>query len=165
MMHRFLDPYSSGCASCGCVGRSPQAIAAMQVMWNGEKLPVGTFEDYCKLYLGAEQHVYHHFSDRWEICVAPTDEQGFQQVGLATVLGQHLLWAEGVEGDQDHALQMAAIRDTCTVNQHHCARTNTCGRNYGCNECTRSWLTSSVAQVIPRRMCSDSLNRSNVRAW
>ena len=52
----------------------------VQVMWNGEKLPVGTFEDYCKLYLGDTPHVYQRLSDRWEICVAATDEQGFQQV-------------------------------------------------------------------------------------
>lgn len=113
-------------------------------MWNGEKLPVGNFEDYCKLYLGAEPHVYHRFSDRWEICVAPTDEQGFQQVRLATVLGQHLLWPECLDGDQDHVLPMGAIRDTFTVNQQHCARARASDRNvYGCKECMQSRLTSA----------------------
>lgn len=113
-------------------------------MWNGEKLPVGNFEDYCKLYLGAEQHVYHRFSDRWEICVAPTDEQGFQQVGLATVLGQHSSWPECLErrsvpcvADGRHPRHLhrepAALR-----------RSQRSDRNlYVCNECMRSWLTSA----------------------
>lgn len=56
------------------------SASGSQVLWKGEKLPVATFEDYCKLYLGAEQHVYQRLSERWEICVAPTDDQGFQQV-------------------------------------------------------------------------------------
>ena len=47
---------------------------------NGTKLPIKTFLDYVELYLPDKSatRVYERFSDRWEVCVTPSDGQ-FQQ--------------------------------------------------------------------------------------
>lgn len=53
----------------------------MQVFLNGEKLPVKAFQDYVELYLPDKTapRIYERFSDRWEVCITPSDGQ-FHQV-------------------------------------------------------------------------------------
>lgn len=55
--------------------------ARLQVFLNGEKLPVKTFMDYVELYLPDKTapRIYERFSDRWEVCITPSDGQ-FHQV-------------------------------------------------------------------------------------
>ncbi|KAK9790352.1 hypothetical protein WJX73_001002 [Symbiochloris irregularis] len=55
----------------------------VKVWLNGEKLPVKTFQDYVEMYLPDKSapRIYEKFSDRWEVCVTPSDGQ-FQQVSF-----------------------------------------------------------------------------------
>lgn len=50
---------------------------------NGERLPVKSFQEYVDLYLGPKDtgppRWYERFSDRWEVCISPSDGQ-FNQV-------------------------------------------------------------------------------------
>lgn len=47
--------------------------------YNGKKVPIKSFQDYCEQYLGPKDtgvpRVYERFSDRWEVCIATTDGQ------------------------------------------------------------------------------------------
>jgi DNA topoisomerase-2 len=53
------------------------------VFYNGQRLKVKTFQEYVDLYLGPKEggskRVYERISDRWEVCIAPTEGQ-FNQV-------------------------------------------------------------------------------------
>lgn len=54
-----------------------------QVYLDGEKLPVKTFPEYVEMYLPDKTvpRIHEKFSDRWEVCVTPSDGQ-FHQVGM-----------------------------------------------------------------------------------
>ena len=58
---------------------------------NGTKLPVNDFKSYVDLFLGAKlaadavPRVYERVSDRWEVCVAASDD-GFQQVSFVNAI-------------------------------------------------------------------------------
>jgi DNA topoisomerase II len=55
----------------------------VKVYYNGQRLPVKSFQDYVNLYLGTKDsgvaRVYEKAGERWEVVVSPTDGQ-FQQV-------------------------------------------------------------------------------------
>lgn len=57
--------------------------STVKVYYNGERLPVKTFQDYVNLYLGPKDsgaaRVYEKSGTRWEVVISPTDGQ-FQQV-------------------------------------------------------------------------------------
>lgn len=56
-------------------------ICCLQVILNGSKLPVKTFQDYANLYLGpGTQRVYEKLGDRWEVCISLAEQGQFQQV-------------------------------------------------------------------------------------
>ncbi|KAK9813254.1 hypothetical protein WJX72_011500 [[Myrmecia] bisecta] len=61
----------------GVLGKS------VKVSFNGDNLPVKTFQDYVGLYLAhpAEARVYAKVGDRWEVCVCVSEGQ-FQQVSF-----------------------------------------------------------------------------------
>lgn len=63
-------------------GWGPESGLPLQVYLNGTVLPIKSFQEYCELYLGDKltggPREYLKVSDRWEVCVAPTDGQ-FQQ--------------------------------------------------------------------------------------
>lgn len=52
--------------------------------YNGQRIKVKTFQEYVDMYLGPREtgskRVYERFSDRWEVCIAPSEGQ-FNQVG------------------------------------------------------------------------------------
>lgn len=53
----------------------------IQVILNGTKLPVKTFQDYVNLYLGpGTQRVYEKLGERWEVCISLAEQGQFQQV-------------------------------------------------------------------------------------
>ena len=56
----------------------------LQVFYNGQRLKVKSFQEYVDMYLGPKDEgptrVYERISDRWEVCIAPTEGQ-FNQVG------------------------------------------------------------------------------------
>ena len=53
----------------------------LQVILNGSKLPVKTFQDYVNLYLGpGTQRVYEKLGERWEVCISLAEQGQFQQV-------------------------------------------------------------------------------------
>lgn len=49
------------------------------VFLDGKKLPLKSFEDYCALFHAGEGHVYLKANKRWELLVARSDGDGFQQ--------------------------------------------------------------------------------------
>lgn len=52
----------------------------LQVILNGSKLPVKTFQDYVNLYLGpGTQRVYEKLGERWEVCISLAEQGQFQQ--------------------------------------------------------------------------------------
>lgn len=53
----------------------------MQVLLNGEKLPIKSFAEYVGMYLGekAVPRVHEKVNDRWEVIIAASQGQ-FQQV-------------------------------------------------------------------------------------
>jgi len=50
-----------------------------QVLLDGKKLPVKSFEDYCGLFHPGESTVYHKVGKRWELLITRSDGDGFQQ--------------------------------------------------------------------------------------
>ena len=61
----------------------------MQVVLNGTRVPVKTFQEYVDLYLGqappkgtGAPRVYEKLHERWEVCVSVADQGQFQQVCL-----------------------------------------------------------------------------------
>ena len=96
----------------------------MQVSFNGTKLPIKTFQDYVGLYIKDKDkelpRVYERFSDRWEICVSPSDDQ-FQQVCCCVAThGTHAHVRVDQSRDagrsalHDHARSSCAIRAAAT---------------------------------------------------
>ena len=65
----------------GCTDRT------VKVYLDGERVPVADFKSYVDLYIGAKgsegakPRVYEKVSERWEVCVAPSDD-GFAQVSF-----------------------------------------------------------------------------------
>ena len=63
----------------------PDPLHCLQVLLNGTRIGVKSFQDYVDLYLGPKENgvprIYERVNDRWEICISTTDGQ-FQQVGL-----------------------------------------------------------------------------------
>lgn len=65
----------------GCTDKS------VKIYLDGERVPVSDFKSYVDLYIGtkgaegAKPRVYEKVSDRWEVCVAPSDD-GFTQVSF-----------------------------------------------------------------------------------
>eukprot|EP00892_Ulva_mutabilis_P007081 jgi/Ulvmu1/4745/UM020_0029.1 len=59
--------------------------STVKVYYNGQRLPIKTFQDYVNLYLGPKDtgaaRVYEKNGTRWEIVISPTDGQ-FQQVSF-----------------------------------------------------------------------------------
>lgn len=57
--------------------------SSVKVYYNGQRLPIKTFQDYVNLYLGPKDtgaaRVYEKNGQRWEVVISPTDGQ-FQQV-------------------------------------------------------------------------------------
>lgn len=68
-------------ASASC---RPTVRAVPQVYYNGQRVKVKTFQEYVDMYLGPKEtgarRVCERFSDRWEVCIAPSEGQ-FNQVG------------------------------------------------------------------------------------
>lgn len=56
----------------------------VNVFFNGEKLPCKNFENYIDLYLdnGSETRVYEKVNDRWEVAVAVSGFQEFEQISF-----------------------------------------------------------------------------------
>eukprot|EP00928_Gymnodinium_smaydae_P070564 TRINITY_DN54374_c0_g1_i1.p1 TRINITY_DN54374_c0_g1~~TRINITY_DN54374_c0_g1_i1.p1 ORF type:complete len:1314 (-),score=374.03 TRINITY_DN54374_c0_g1_i1:105-3977(-) len=50
-----------------------------KVFLNGKKLPVKNFEDYCSYYHSGQGHAYAQIGKRWQVLVARSDGDGFQQ--------------------------------------------------------------------------------------
>jgi len=59
-------------------GTTPRKL---KVRYNGRKVPVKTFEDYCALYLTeGTKTVYERVNERWQVCVASQETGHFKQV-------------------------------------------------------------------------------------
>lgn len=68
--------------------------SSVKVYYNGERLPIKTFQDYVNLYLGPKDtgapRVFEKSGTRWEIVISPTDGQ-FQQVCSVPMLNDGLI--------------------------------------------------------------------------
>ncbi|KAG9150672.1 hypothetical protein Leryth_008141 [Lithospermum erythrorhizon] len=81
MQKRVVD--MAGCLS-ECSG------ANLVVQLNGKPVPIKSFEEYCKLYVPADEKSVYYKDDRWKVCICASDGQ-FKQVsfvnGIATIKG------------------------------------------------------------------------------
>ncbi|EFN59062.1 hypothetical protein CHLNCDRAFT_137783 [Chlorella variabilis] len=61
----------------------------VKVFYNGQRLKVKSFQEYVDMYLGPKDEgptrVYERISDRWEVCIAPTEGQ-FNQVSFVNAI-------------------------------------------------------------------------------
>ena len=70
----------NGPRQCQGLAADNEPMRGVQVFLNGEKLPVKAFQDYVELYLPDKTapRIYERFSDRWEVCITPSDGQFHQ---------------------------------------------------------------------------------------
>jgi len=65
--------------------------AKTKVYWNKYEIPIKTFEDYVKLYIGDQPRVYEKLDDYWEMAVTYSNDDDFDQVsfvnGINTLRG------------------------------------------------------------------------------
>ena len=56
-------------------------VCGLQVVLNGQRLPIKSFKDYVDLYVKDKEapRVHERVNDRWEVCICASEGQ-FQQV-------------------------------------------------------------------------------------
>eukprot|EP00747_Dinoflagellata_sp_TGD_P123238 gnl/TRDRNA2_/TRDRNA2_173778_c0_seq1.p1 gnl/TRDRNA2_/TRDRNA2_173778_c0~~gnl/TRDRNA2_/TRDRNA2_173778_c0_seq1.p1 ORF type:complete len:1255 (-),score=308.74 gnl/TRDRNA2_/TRDRNA2_173778_c0_seq1:103-3867(-) len=58
----------------------------IKVHLNGKKVPIKTFADYCEYFHSGEGHAHAHIGKRWEVLVARSDGDGFNQCSFVNAI-------------------------------------------------------------------------------
>lgn len=87
----------------------------VRVYFNGQRLPIQNFKQYCSLYFPDETKIaYEKINDRWEVCVTVSPEQQAQQVSFCNSIytkkgGEHVKCV--VENISRHLLTHRSFKD------------------------------------------------------